>query len=371
MKNKIYIPILFLFVFLPTINALSQEDNLIPNPGFEQYNHLPSKDRLGISCATFWKNPVVIGVGDYYHAESKTKKYTTGRNILGKQQPHSGKAFAGICVSKKFREYLQIQLVKPLQKDREYRISVFISCADKIWLSKLDEFGIIFSKKEMMINGNDYLIDPPAVVFREEKKYKNKKNWIELSTIYKATGNEKVMTFGSFLYREKVVVETKEHGKIMGLSQYAHYYIDDMSIISLTDDIPVQENTPQNAREADSKPSNFVSGKVYIFNSIQFETGKSELLPKAYPQLNELILYLKKNPYVKILISGHTDNEGDSVENMKLSYNRAKTIKAYLLSNEINEENISIEGKGDQFPIDSNSTPEGREKNRRVEISFF
>jgi OOP family OmpA-OmpF porin len=370
MKRKIYTPILFLSLFHISIDAKSQEDNLIPNPGFEEYNYLPSRDKEGLSCAAIWKNPVLSGVGDYYHAESKTKKYKTGRNVLGKQQPHSGKAFAGICVSKKFREYLQIQLLRPLEKDKEYRISVFISCADKMWLSRLDEFGIIFSKKLLTINGNDYLVDPPAVIFRNENKYRNKKDWIELSSIYKATGYEKVITFGSFLYREKIVVETKEHGTIMGLTKYAHYYIDDMSLIPLDDDFPIQAGITQKEQPATSV-TDFVPGKVYIFNAIQFETGKSELLPEAYPELNKLIFYLKKNPSAKILITGHTDNEGNSTDNMKLSYDRAKAIMLYLISNEIDEKMISIEGKGDQFPIDSNASEEGREKNRRVEISFF
>lgn len=349
----------------------SQDDNLIPNSSFEQYRCLPQQGREGISCVEIWRSPVVIGAGDYYHEDSKTRRYKTGRNVLGYQQPHSGKAFVGICVNKKFREFIQVQLIKPLQKDKEYRISIFISCADKIWLGRLDEFGIIFTKKEIMINGNDYLIDPPTVVFRDEKKYTNKKDWIELSAIYKATGTEKVMTFGSFLYREKVVVETKEHGKIMGLTKYAHYYIDDMSIIPLDDDLPIHASIGGGEQQVKKTPPAFVSGNTYIFKSIQFESGKSDLLSKSYQELNELIFYMKKNPTVKILITGYTDNEGNAADNIKLSYNRAKAVMSYLLSNEINEKNISIEGKGDQFPVDTNNTEEGKEKNRRVEISFF
>jgi outer membrane protein OmpA-like peptidoglycan-associated protein len=371
MKKKIYIPGLLLLTLFAPIDATSQEDNLIPNPGFEQYKRLPEKGSEGLSCVDVWRNPILIGLGDYYHADSKSRKYKTGRNVFGWQQPHSGKAFAGICVNKKIREYLQVQLLRPLKKDKEYRISIFISCADKIWLSKLDEFGIIFTKKEITIFPNEYLPDPPTIIFRDENMYKNKKDWIELSAIYKATGIEKVMTFGSFLYREKVVVETKEHGKVSGFTNYAHYYVDDISIIPLDDELPVQASISGIDPQVKKATPAFVTGNSYIFRSIQFETGKSELLPKAYPELNELIFYLKKNPSVKIVIAGHTDNEGDTTENMKLSYERAKAVMSYLLSNEIDEKHISIVGKGDRFPIDSNSTTEGREKNRRVEISFF
>ena len=371
MKNKIYIPGLLLLMFVAPLGAISQEDNLVPNPGFEQYKCLPEKGREGITCIADWRNPILTGLGDYYHADSKSRKYTTGRNQLGRQQPHSGKAFAGICVNKKIREYIQVQLTRPLKKDKDYRISVFISCADKIWLSKLDEFGIVFTKKEMTLSPNEYLPDPPTIIFRDEKKYKNKKDWIELSAIYKATGNEKVMTFGSFLYREKVVVETKEHGKIIGLTSYAHYYIDDFSIIPLDDELPIQASISGGDPKVKKTVPAFVPGNSYIFRSVQFETGKSELLPKSYAELNELIFYMKKNPSVTIVITGHTDNEGDPDTNLKLSYDRAKAVRSYLLSNEVNEKNISVEGKGSLFPIDSNSTSEGREKNRRVEIAFF
>jgi OmpA-OmpF porin, OOP family len=371
LKDKVRFTILFILLLSGTTLLKAQEENLIPNPGFEQYKYLPAKNRQGIECTQLWKNPDLKGAGDYYHAGSLTRKYKTGRNFFGKQQPHSGKAYAGICVSKKFREYLQIQLLTPLEKDKEYRISVFISCPDKIWVSKLDEFGIIFSKKNIIINGNDYLVNPPAVVFRDEHTYKNKKDWIELSATYKASGYEQVLTFGSFLYREKVVVETSEHGKIRGGIKLAHYYIDDFSIISLDDDLPVNASKDESNQPIINSKPDFVSGKVYIFNSIQFETGKSVLLPNAYPELNELIFYLRKNPSVKILITGHTDNEGASADNLKLSVERARAVMSYLLSNEINEKQLSIEGKGDQFPIDSNNTEQGREKNRRVEVTFF
>ncbi len=119
MKKKIYIPGLLLLTLFAPIDATSQEDNLIPNPGFEQYKRLPEKGSEGLSCVDVWRNPILIGLGDYYHADSKSRKYKTGRNVFGWQQPHSGKAFAGICVNKKIREYLQVQLLRPLKKDKE------------------------------------------------------------------------------------------------------------------------------------------------------------------------------------------------------------------------------------------------------------
>lgn len=362
-RNSVFLTLIFSTQFL-----FSQIVNLVPNPSFEQYNFLPSSARQGLKCAATWKNPSTSAQGDYYHVNSQTKHYRIKRNVVGSQDPHTGNAYAGICITKKFREYLQVELLKPLEKGRQYRVSIFISCADKIYFAKVKEFNVLFSKKTVMFPDNEYLNGSPAIRFRNEDKYKDKKGWVELSALYTAFGDEKVMTFGSFMYKERILAQTKVNGEIYGPIKYAHYYVDDISITSVQPDTPMQV-----AQEKDDTISvvDFIIGKTYVFKNIQFETAKAELLPKAFPELEKLISYLKKNTNTRLVITGHTDNVGTGEDNQKLSYARAKTIKRYLVSNGINETLLSIEGKGDQFPIASNDTEEGREQNRRVEISFF
>ena len=101
-----------------------------------------------------------------------------------------------------------------------------------------------------------------------------------------------------------------------------------------------------------------------------FESGKSVLLPNDYPELGKLIQFLEKLSEYKLLITGHTDSQGDSELNMILSLDRANALKNYLMDKGINEDLIAIEGKGDEFPLASNETEEGRKRNRRVEISI-
>jgi outer membrane protein OmpA-like peptidoglycan-associated protein len=347
---------------------LSQEDNLVPNPSFEEYKSLPLSVGDGKGCLAIWDFPNTPGGGEYYHSNSFTKKTNTKKNYFGHQAPHSGDAYAGICVSKECREYLQVKLIRPLTENKEYDIKIHISCADKLYLSSVNEFNIIFSKNSFGIIGNDYLLAPPELKFVQESKYTNSSSWQELSMIYTANGTEQWMTFGSFPYIEN----EKEYGEIFGLAKYAHYYVDDVSITPLIKETPLVVEHKADIKEQDIKiQKEFVAGETYVLENIQFETGESTLLDVAFPELDGLILYLLKNPKSKLNIVGHTDNVGNSSKNLKLSYDRASVVKQYLTTNrDIKKGLITIDGKGDTEPLNTNTTEADREKNRRVAFSF-
>ena len=72
-----------------------------------------------------------------------------------------------------------------------------------------------------------------------------------------------------------------------------------------------------------------------------------------------------------IEISGHTDNQGGEAYNQKLSENRAKSVFEYLLNNGIDKSRLSYKGYGEEKPVDSNDTEEGRANNRRTEFKIL
>lgn len=82
---------------------------------------------------------------------------------------------------------------------------------------------------------------------------------------------------------------------------------------------------------------------------------------------NELSSFLKDTGD-QIMITGHTSNEGEEAYNEELGLKRAKKYKNHLVSLGVDENQISIQSKGETMPIESNDTPEGRKMNRRVEI---
>jgi outer membrane protein OmpA-like peptidoglycan-associated protein len=108
--------------------------------------------------------------------------------------------------------------------------------------------------------------------------------------------------------------------------------------------------------------------KTLILKNITFDFSKYSLKPSSNIELDKVVTILKKNPTYKILITGHTDNIGNKSSNLILSQNRAKTVKEYLISKGISSERVSSEGKGSILPVATNTTDEGRAKNRRVEF---
>lgn len=108
---------------------------------------------------------------------------------------------------------------------------------------------------------------------------------------------------------------------------------------------------------------------ITLSGQVLFVTGKSELLPAAQNQLDQVAAALKDQGDVKpIVVEGYTDSVGSDATNQKLSKDRAESVRAYLVSKGVPSEKISAVGKGEANPVASNDTPDGRANNRRVEI---
>ncbi len=106
----------------------------------------------------------------------------------------------------------------------------------------------------------------------------------------------------------------------------------------------------------------------FDFDRLLFETGSTQLKPESQEQLENIVKILKAYPNVEIKVGGYTDNVGNPENNLKLSQVRAEAVKAEMVKMGIPESRISAEGYGDKFPVASNDTEEGREKNRRVSL---
>lgn len=105
------------------------------------------------------------------------------------------------------------------------------------------------------------------------------------------------------------------------------------------------------------------------FSNLEFETGKSIIKDVSFASLDELVKLFEKKEAFNLLIEGHTDNVGRSAANLYLSQNRALAVKNYLVSKGINTDRIEAKWYGEDKPIADNETKEGRQKNRRVEMT--
>ena len=105
--------------------------------------------------------------------------------------------------------------------------------------------------------------------------------------------------------------------------------------------------------------------------NITFNTGSSKLLVKSTASLNNIVKILNDNPTLRLKIEGHTDNAGNDDTNMKLSADRAESVKAYFVSKGISADRLEVEGFGETMPIGDNKTTAGRTKNNRVDIKVI
>ena len=108
-------------------------------------------------------------------------------------------------------------------------------------------------------------------------------------------------------------------------------------------------------------------GKIVTY-AITFETGKADLRPESMVEINRIATLMKENPGLEFEVQGHCDTTGSDKVNDPLSQKRAEAIVAALVEQGIASARLTAVGKGSHEPIASNSTEEGRSKNRRVEF---
>lgn len=111
-------------------------------------------------------------------------------------------------------------------------------------------------------------------------------------------------------------------------------------------------------------------GLVMTLGDMLFDTGRAELKSSANRTVLKVVQFLQFNPKRVVRIEGYTDSTGDAQENLALSKDRAQAVADVLSDLGIEEDRIQVEGYGDLYPVDANTSESGRAQNRRVEIVF-
>jgi len=171
----------------------------------------------------------------------------------------------------------------------------------------------------------------------------------------------------SFDYSERKFKKIRKLMKIQG--------VDNEIIFVMTFGKKNNRDKKQNRRIdiviRDTAQVKYVKGQIIKLEKIQFESGKSTLLPASYSELNSLTQKMITNTKMKIEISGHTDNIGTREFNLKLSESRAKSVAVYIISKGISADRIIYKGYADLKPIADNNSEQGRALNRRVEFKII
>ncbi len=353
--------------FLWVANGLSQ--NLIKNPSFEEFVNCPKTLGNFEVDLNYWNTPTE-GSTDYFNGCSTAMG--TPKNFNGTQPADFGVGYAGLYLyaPNDYREYIQAELTETLIKDKKYRISFYVSLAERSDFA-IKEFGVLFCKQQLHIPTKKEL--SKKLLYQEKDNafhsmeigysnfYSDTQDWILVHAEFIAKGTEKFMILGNFKSNDRTrMFMTKKNAK-----QGAYYYID----MVLVEDMEMATKTLAQQTEGDlAYKTDFQLDKINTFQNVLFDFDESVLLENAQRELEAIHIYFINHPGLKIHISGHTDDVGNESYNQKLSAARAAAVASRLIKLGVSKELISWKGFGSRQPISSNDTEAGRQMNRRVEF---
>ena len=110
---------------------------------------------------------------------------------------------------------------------------------------------------------------------------------------------------------------------------------------------------------------------VGMTGATAFEIDSDVIQPGFYTTLDKIANILNRYGKTQLIIVGHTDNTGSRQHNQQLSERRAAAVDGYLLQRQVIPQRLSAYGRGEEEPIATNATPEGRQRNRRVDITII
>jgi len=144
--------------------------------------------------------------------------------------------------------------------------------------------------------------------------------------------------------------------------------------IAIMGDAPAPPPPPP-PKEEPKKRVKLTSNKIEITEKVFFEFDKAKIKEESHGLLDEVAQVMKDNPHVKkVRVDGHASLEKDTPAtrqyNKRLSSLRAEAVKKYLISKGVDASRLDSKGFGNEQPLASNDTEEGREKNRRVEFTI-
>jgi len=162
------------------------------------------------------------------------------------------------------------------------------------------------------------------------------------------------------------------YGKKYSMRAVAPNFIAEGENVDLTDSATAIQG--KGFREIANKSLKLVpieAGQVVRLNNISFQFAKATLTPESFPELDRIALTMTESPKLTIELGGHTDNVGGDAANLKLSQDRADTVREYLIGKGIEPDRIASKGYGESRPVATNDTPVGQAANRRVEFTIL
>jgi outer membrane protein OmpA-like peptidoglycan-associated protein len=359
----------FLFTF-----SFSFSQNLLLNGGFEEEN-ICSEYKVNCAPEAWLTNDDVFN--NYYKDPNISYQ---GEHCMSIEAGRAGKKFK--------RTFIRSQLLCGLRKGNQYRVEFFIKSHHPI----LDSIGIYFSSSDMMYDRRLLqTIEPSLYLAGMNKQFKADSSWQQVVLDYTAKGDEAFITIANFAKRDVTGLTGIE------LTNSFFAFIDHVSVLprnpneQLCDD---WRTTMTGIYEQDERheflrrniwnrrgyqllpvvlePNKIIRIDTLILQEVLFATGKAELEKESYILLEDFCRKVLGKNVDSVVVEGHTDNAGSNELNNRLSSARVQTVLNYFAGWAFVKPNrIVARAWGETKPVADNNTPQGRQRNRRVEVLVY
>ncbi|MEO1514728.1 MAG: OmpA family protein [Bacteroidota bacterium] len=379
------LPSFSLLLFCLLASPATTAQNLLANGDFEQVNSChqykePCSPKAWRSC------------GSKLFGFHKTTAYQRHISLLLFNQAKAEE-----------RKYAQTELLCPLEEGKAYELRLQV----KTDLFRLGHIGALFVDKHLFSkkridkdSGSTHLELTIPESLREE-------TWTELSVTFTAQGNERVLILGNFLPDAQTQItpinarQYKKYLKSYRPRKRVQYAIDQVSLRPLDvtvncDDLaaairrvsldsvrhsftqitppppatPAPAAQPMDSSLAMRPPSSPPLSDKIILQNLEFDSNQAKLRDSSCEELDKVLGWMQRNPNLKAVITGFTDDIGSSRDNMELSMRRAEAVANYLVNKGIARFRLRPRGQGENLPLARNDNETGRQQNRRVEIIF-
>ena len=388
--------LMFLVVFF-SAGSVAGAQELIINGDFEQENICIEYEQTCSPVA--WRNTAHLPFG----YQRQPIKGFNGEHYLPMVVEDVG--------VNNFRTYWQTRLKCALEKGVKYRITFYANALGASFIP--ENLGLYFSNNEVKQRRVwPIQVNPSVTISQRQVTSIKKSDWVKVELAYTATGDERFLALGNF----RTDNEMQRHRRPR--SQKVTYCVDGLSV-QKAGQVPDAVHSANAAdgrtggdagNAADCQPSDEVRAWVevrlrhtpgmndeslvrrpapvelvekdttvtvarevkridtLVLEDVLFKFDSGSLTLAAEQVLDTIVNKLRRFPYKSIRVEGHTDSLGTDTYNLDLSSRRARSVMQYFLLKGINTNVITSEGKGEQFPVTTNKTAQGRQRNRRVEI---
>jgi len=366
---------------------LTSGKNLVINPEFDYFYYKPvSVIYDGKSKIDDWI-PFWVAPGNYtpdYLSNLRTIDVLSNYYLFDFPLP-SKFNYAGLGLYREktsYSEYIQGKLIKPLLKGQKYCIKVSIALPSYSGFS-INRLAFILSPNSIAINENNESSFLPQVILSTLTV--DNKRFVTLCDYFVAEGGEQFISIGRFISPDKLKIIQGENipQSQFGIEESAYYLLDNVDLHEIQDTLEcycknsIIQNDSVSVIPSNDMPmietdlNKLKLGNSVILKNVNFEFNSYVLRPNADTILKAVLTYLNDNPKIRILISGHTDDQGSEDYNLELSINRAKAVYNWLINNGIESDRLKFTGFGKSRPLFKDTDEKSRTLNRRVEVKLL